>query len=129
LLSRIVIETVVNKDDRLITRINKAVNIPIYTTEGRQDKRHYLLVKRGYVVFYSLFFVMVITGLIMSFDHTDFLKWISRPARSIHSFVQYLIYAYILTHIVGVVRADMKKQKGIVSAMINGGINDPRLPH
>ena len=105
-----------------ITRINKAVNIPVYSKDEQQDKRHYLLVKRGYLLFYILFFVMAITGFILAFDHAIF-KNISRPAREVHGFVQYLIYAYILAHIVGVVRADMNKQKGVVSAMINGGNN------
>jgi len=121
LLSRVLIEATRNKEERLIKRIHKAVSIPVNGKDEQQDKKHFLLVKKAYLVFYILFFLMAITGLIMAFDHTAFLKPVVGSAHQIHSFVQYLIYAYILAHIVGVVRADMNKQKGMVSAMINGG--------
>ncbi len=121
LLSRVFIEASRKKEERLITRINTALNIPVSSKEEQQDKRHYLLVKRGYVIFYILFLIMAITGLIMAFDHADLFKNIIRPVRSVHSFVQYLLFAYILAHLIGVIRADLNKQKGIVSAMINGG--------
>jgi Ni,Fe-hydrogenase I cytochrome b subunit len=38
----------------------------------------------------------------------------------IHSFLQYLIYSFILVHLVGVIRADLDKHRGIVSGMIHG---------
>lgn len=123
LVSRIVIEASRNKEDRLFKRINNAINIKVYSKEEQQNKKYYLIVKTSYLLFYTLFLVMAITGFILAFDDAPIFKNISRPAHEIHGFVQYLIYAYILAHIVGVVRADMQKQKGIVSAMINGGNN------
>lgn len=121
LLSRVVIEISRKKEDRLLSRINQAFNIPVQTEDERQDKNHFLWVKRGYLVFYILFLLMATTGLIMAFEDAHFLKTIQRPAREVHQIVQYLIYAYILFHLTGVIRADMKKHKGMVSAMINGG--------
>ncbi len=121
LLMRVVIEVSRSKDERLITRINKALAIKVNSKEDEQNKRHYVLVKWGYVLFYVFIFIMATTGFILAFDHAAIFKNISRPAREIHGFVQYLIYAYILAHIVGVIRSDLGEQPGIVSAMINGG--------
>lgn len=121
LLSRAFIEVRRRKEDRLITRINAALNITVHSKEEQQDKRHYVFVKRAYLIFYFLFLIMAITGLIMAFDHTAIFENVSHTARNVHSFVQYLIYAYVLAHLIGVVRADLTEQKGIVSAMINGG--------
>ena len=121
LLSRVFIEASRAKEERLITRINKALNIPVSGKEAQQDKRHYLFVKSGYLIFYILITIMALAGLIMAFEHTPFLEGVQRPAREVHQTLQHLIYAYILVHLVGVIRADLTKQKGIVSAMINGG--------
>lgn len=121
LLMRVVIEVLRNKEERLVTKINKAVSIKINNKEDAQNKRHYVLVKWGYVLFYVFIFIMATTGFILAFDHAAIFKNISRSAREIHGFVQYLIYAYILAHIVGVIRSDLGEQPGIVSAMINGG--------
>ncbi len=114
LLIRVVIEVSRTKEERLITKINKALAIKVSGKEDKQNKWHYVL-------FYCLFIIMASTGFILAFDHAAIFKNISHTARDIHGFVQYLIYAYILAHIVGVIRSDLSEQPGIVSAMINGG--------
>jgi Ni,Fe-hydrogenase I cytochrome b subunit len=48
------------------------------------------------------------------------LKSIHGAAKSIHEFTQYLIYFFILFHLIGVIRTDSGKNKGLVSGMING---------
>ena len=121
LLSRIIIEVRKDKEGRLLTRIKRATRIPVSNKEEKDEKLHYLLSKWGYVLFYALLLLLSVTGLIMAFEHTAFLKAVQEPSREVHETLQYVMYAYILAHLVGVVRADMKKQKGIVSAMINGG--------
>ena len=89
--------------------------------EQRSDRQHYVMVKWGYVIFYLLFLIMALTGLGLAFEDVSVFRSNHQLIVAIHSFVQYLIYAYILFHIVGVVRADLTDNKGIVSAMINGG--------
>jgi cytochrome b561 len=121
LLSRMIIEVRTQKEGRLLSKIHYALNFKSGDKNGPTDKQHFLLVKRGYLVFYLLILVMACTGLIMAFEHTAPLKSMQRPAREIHEFFQYLVYAYVLFHLAGVIRADMTRQKGIVSAMINGG--------
>ena len=122
LLSRVIIEIRQHRGEKLSSRIRRALNFhPVNENEIR-ERNHYVLVKRGYLVFYILFLTMGLTGLVLAFEDIEFLKPLHKTANSIHSFVQYGIYAYIFLHIIGVVRADLNKNKGIVSGMINGGV-------
>ncbi|MDE3212704.1 MAG: cytochrome b/b6 domain-containing protein, partial [Bacteroidota bacterium] len=72
------------------------------------------------LVFYVLLAVMATSGMIMAFDHAAIFKTIIRPVREIHSVGQYLIYTYVLAHLLGVIRADIGKHRGMVSSMIHG---------
>jgi len=119
LLCRIVIEAVHSKDEKLAAKMRKALLLP----NGSSDRSHYLLVKRGYLFFYCIFLLMGLTGLGLAFEDVPFLRSIHKPLIQVHSFVQYLMYFYILSHLVGVIRADVTDNKGIVSGMINGGKN------
>ncbi len=121
LLSRIIIEITQSKEQRLAGKIKKALLYPDKTNGISTDKMHYLLVKRGYLLFYLFFLIMALTGLGMAYEDVPFLKSLHKTITSVHSFVQYLIYFYIVAHLVGVIRADLTYNKGIVSGMINGG--------
>ena len=122
LLSRVMIEVRQKKEDKLTTRIRAALSFHPVNEKDILERNHYVLVKRGYLVFYFLFLCMGLTGLILAFEDLEFLKPLHKTASSLHSFFQWGIYAYILLHLIGVVRADLNKNKGIVSGMINGGI-------
>jgi cytochrome b len=63
---------------------------------------------------------MALTGLGLAFEHSPLLEDIQDPIKEVHSIVQYLIYTYLLVHLVGVIRADTGKYQGIVSGMIHG---------
>ncbi|MEO6915409.1 MAG: cytochrome b/b6 domain-containing protein [Chitinophagaceae bacterium] len=119
LLSRVFIEIFHSKEEKLSAKIKNALNVP-----GRlfafSDKSHYLMAKAGYLFFYSIFLVMALTGLGLAFEDVPFLKEIHGPIKSVHSFVQYLIYFYIIAHLIGTVRADVTSHSGIISGMING---------
>jgi len=121
LLSRVIIEVGQKKEDKLTNRIRTALNFRVADEKNAMERNHYVLVKRGYLVFYFLFLCMGVTGLILAFEDVEFLKPLHKTASSLHSFFQWGIYAYILLHLIGVVRADLNKNKGIVSGMINGG--------
>ena len=121
LLSRMVMEAVYTKEKRLGAKIKHALQFQSGNLQQKRDRQHYIWVKRGYVLFYLLLLVMAVTGLGMAFEEVPFLRSIHKALSNIHSFTQYLIYLYILTHLVGVIRADLTQNKGIVSAMINGG--------
>ena len=122
LLTRIIIEFSQSKEEKLATRIRAALNFHPSNETAIRGRNHYVLVKRGYLVFYLLFLCMGLTGLILAFEDVEFLKPIHKTASSLHSFFQWGIYAYILLHLIGVVRADLYKTKGMVSGMINGNV-------
>jgi Ni,Fe-hydrogenase I cytochrome b subunit len=121
-ISRMLIELSQPKDQRIGYRLNKAKIA--FKKEGSDKKewRHYLIVKYSYSLFYLLLFAMVATGLLIAFGGD---LGIAGPTRhtikEIHAFIQYLIYAFVVFHLGGVILADIGKAKGIVSGMINGG--------
>ena len=116
LLWRIIAEVAISKEKRVGPRIRAALSYPV----GTIDRKHNLLVQYGYLIFYIMFIIMSITGLILAFEDVKWLDPLHQLAKNIHSIVQYGMYAYILIHIIGVIRADLTKYGGIVSRMING---------
>ena len=116
ILFRIITEVTISKEKKLAVRVRAALNYPAETI----DRKHNLLVQYGYLIFYTLFIVMSITGLILAFEDVKWLDPLQQLAKSIHSIVQYGLYAYMVIHIIGVIRADLTKYGGIVSRMING---------
>ncbi|HEX8428225.1 cytochrome b/b6 domain-containing protein [Hymenobacter sp.] len=87
-----------------------------------QDNCHSLLVKYSYVLFYVMLVVLVVTGLILIYaDDVEFLHSIEHTVKEVHNFTMYLVLAFTIFHIVGVVYAELTKNRGIVSDMIHGG--------
>lgn len=121
LLWRIAIEITYSKEQKLSNKIKRGLQFKTANAQQRYDRKHYLLAKYGYMVFYVLILVMAVTGLVMALEEFAFFKSIRRPFKEVHELTQYLVYLYILAHIVGVIRADLTGNKGIVSGMINGG--------
>ena len=121
LLGRVIIEFSYSREQKLSAKIKRAARLQTHSPREQNDQKHFLLVKRGYVIFYALFLIMALTGLGLAFEDVPIFRANHKLITNIHSFVQYLIYFYILSHIVGVIRADLTDNKGIVSAMINGG--------
>jgi Ni/Fe-hydrogenase 1 B-type cytochrome subunit len=120
LLARIVIELTLSKEERLATKIRQAIAIKRSTPADAGSQTHYLQVKWSYVIFYCVILTMALTGLCLAFDDLPIMKGIRGPARQVHSFVQYLIYGFIVLHLGGVILADLGKHQGIVSGMIHG---------
>lgn len=119
LLSRLIIEVAQPKDEKLRIKIISALGFKSSNKQQKNEQNHYLLVKSGYLIFYMSILVMAVTGLGLAFEDAPYLKDMQKPLKSIHSIVQYFIYAYILFHIIGVIRAESRQHKGIVSRMIN----------
>ncbi len=122
LLSRIIIEFAQPGEEKLGGKIRKATGFRPADTLEISNRRHYLLVKRGYLVFYVAIGIMALTGLGLALEDAAWLKDIQRPVKQVHAFVQYFIYAFILLHLAGVIKAELTKHKGIVSGMIHGNI-------
>lgn len=120
-LFRILIETVVPSEERIINKFRKAKEIQRRNDNNKTEYTHYLRVRLTYSIFFLLLFCMILTGLGMAFGRDlGFSRDIFRSIKNFHAFIQYLIYAFIVVHLVGVILAENGKLKGIVSGMING---------
>ncbi|TGE25900.1 cytochrome b/b6 domain-containing protein [Hymenobacter aquaticus] len=122
LLFRIVLEFFQTGGQRFAAKL--AVARQYFRQQGAdlKDARHSLLVKYSYVVFYLLLTVMVGTGLALTYaDDVEFLHKLEHDVKEVHNVTMYLIIAFVVVHIVGVVWSELTKGKGIVSDMINGG--------
>ena len=121
-LSRIAIELTQPKEERISFRLKKARMALKQANADKKEWIHYLIVKASYSLFYLLLFAMVVTGLIIAFGKDLGLAGPTRhTVKEIHGFIQYLIYAFIFFHLAGVIRAELRNAKGIVSGIINGG--------
>jgi len=125
LLIRIIIEVAQPGEEKLRTKIRKAAG---FKPPGRQEGddatkrfvRHYVRVKWTYVLFYVLIGTMALTGLGLAFEDVPLFRNWHRGITNVHRFVQYFIYAFLLIHLIGVIRADLGRDKGLVSGMIHG---------
>ena len=121
LISRIIIELTQPGDEKINTRIKNALGLFRKKEGDWKEYRHYMRVKYIYLLFYILLFCMAITGLELAFGRElGFSRDFSRTIREIHSLGQYIIYAFVVIHLCGVLIADITTNKGLVSGMING---------
>ncbi|WP_448104444.1 cytochrome b/b6 domain-containing protein [Pedobacter panaciterrae] len=122
LLFRLIAEIFQPRKQKFFSSLNSA-----YQTYRRHSKKsnlalHDLTVKALYLIFYLLLIIMGVTGLSMAFDQElGISKGTSHSIKEFHGFCMYLILIFIGVHIAGVLLAERKENKGIVSDMINGG--------
>ena len=121
LLFRLLLEFFQLANQRFIRKLKSAYHQYQTTKKHRELAKHEFWVKTIYAIFYLMLITMALTGLCLAFeDDIPLLKSI-HAFRQIHAFTMYLILAFIVVHIVGVLLADRKDSRGIVSDMINGG--------
>ena len=122
LLSRLAIELAQPGEEKFRSRLENAIRLYKQNDEMKSTYRHYITVKLSYSLFYVLLLCMVITGLGLAFGRDlGFSRELYGAIKQIHSVGQYCMYAFVLIHISGVIMADNKEAKGIVSGMVNGG--------
>lgn len=117
LLVRLVLEFAQPEEEKIRNRLRMA-----RVADGwqQQEMRHYVMVKRTYLVFYALILIMAVTGLGLAFEQVPLFRDMRQLLKQIHSLTQYGIYAFVLFHLVGVVMADAGEYPGLVSGMIHG---------
>ena len=121
-LFRLAAEFIQPKRQQFFNRLKTAYQVYSKNSTNANSALHELTVKLLYFIFYVLLFIMVLTGLAMSFDQElGISKSLSHSIKEFHGFCMYLILIFIVVHIVGVLLAERKDSKGIVSDMINGG--------
>ena len=120
LLVRILIEIAQPGEEKLRNRLMRALHLSPGTLKERLERQHYIRVKVMYIVFYCLILTMALTGIGLAFEDFPLFKTWHQGITQVHSFVQYLIYGFILLHLGGVIMADLGEHKGLVSGMIHG---------
>src|ERR1035437_8007090 len=121
LASRLIIELIQPKEEKMRIRFKNTMSRVKLNDENSVQYRHYLYVKRLYLLFYLILLVMAITGLGLAFGNEfGFTRQTHNTLKTIHSLFQYFMYGFIFIHIGGVIIAENSKDKGIVSGMING---------
>jgi Ni/Fe-hydrogenase 1 B-type cytochrome subunit len=120
-IARIFIEVISPCEEKVYSRVKKAAWLSKNKVDNASDYKHYIWVKRGYLLFYAFLFIMIITGIGLALGRDiSFLGKIHRVIKEIHSVCQMIIYAFVLLHLLGVIIIENSNAKAIVSGMING---------
>lgn len=105
---------------RLFLFIKDSSFKPLFSELNTHKKSVYIL----HVTLYAALFFMAISGLAIHFD--DFLglsKEFSHTLKELHEAVFNFVLYFVPVHIIGVIIAESKEEKGLVSTMINGKQN------
>lgn len=122
LLYRIIIEFIQPEKQRLFKRLSVARLKLNDTGTGRFLARHEYTVKLIYLGFYIVLCLIAITGLSLFFKaQLGLSKNFAHEVKEVHGFFMYIVLAFIVVHIVGVLLAEKKQSPGIISDMVNGG--------
>lgn len=121
-LFRILLELFQRNNEKFWHRLKIVYKDYFIAEKNRQVAKHELVVKLLYIIFYMLFSFMVVTGLILAFrEQLAIPRNIAHSVQDFHGFCMYLIIAFVVVHVAGVILAERKNSSGIVSDMINGG--------
>lgn len=91
-------------------------------THLKENTTHKFAVKVGYLVIYVAIFVVSITGIVIAYpDTVGISKEFAHNFKELHEVASAIITIFTPLHIIGVVIAENKGEKNIVSDMINGG--------
>ena len=100
-----------------------------FTQSGKQNYQHLKeenfhkkMVKLGYIAIYIVIAFMTVSGLVIHFyQELGLLKDTAHDIKEIHEFVYNALLIFVPLHILGVFVAENQDEKGILSAMVNGG--------
>lgn len=122
LLYRIIIEFFQSSDKKIYNVVKKAFGIYKAEKENKGNALHFLYSKLSYLVFYLIITIQVMTGLGMMFGRSLHIsRSVNEVLHGIHQTDLFIILAYVVAHIAGVIWTELRKDRGIVSDMINGG--------
>lgn len=85
---------------------------------------HKKMVTISYIVFYAVLIFMAITGLTIHFyEALSLTKDTAHDIKEIHELVYNAVLIFVPLHIIGVIVAENRDEKGVISDMIHGGSN------
>ncbi|MGE5107589.1 MAG: cytochrome b/b6 domain-containing protein [Sphingobacteriales bacterium] len=123
-LFRLLLEFFQPGEEKFISKLKKGLTASKNTTaEVKNDGRHYFFIKIIYVLFYILLTTIVITGLWMAYYDNDpaITKETFHDVKEIHEKCYYILLVFLLLHLGGAIKAELGKDKNIISRMVNGG--------
>ena len=121
LVSRLIIEFAQPQEEKIRSRIKKAMRMFKLNGSNKVEYRHYLYVKRLYLLFYLILALMALTGLGLALGRDlGFTRETHQLIKTVHGLCQYFMYTFVIVHLGGVILAENSKDKGIVSGMIHG---------
>ncbi len=101
-----------------------------FTQSGKQSFQfkeldlHHKAVSAGYIVIYAALFFMALSGLVVHFyQELGLLKETAENIKDLHEDIYQVVLYFVPLHIIGVIVADIRDEKGIISNMINSGKN------
>jgi len=102
---------------RIYLYFNKSVNKESFSSLSLHKKGVEIL----YYIFYATLFFMAFSGMVLTF-HTELglAKDLTHDIKEIHEAVFNFILFFSVIHIAGVVMAEIKDEKGLISSMISG---------
>lgn len=103
--------------------------ILFFTQSGKQNYQnlqketlHKKMVKLGYMGIYATLMFMAMSGLIIHFyEELGLLKETAHDIKEIHELVFNVVLIFVPLHIIGVVIAENRDEKNIISDMLHGG--------
>jgi cytochrome b561 len=91
-------------------------------TEVGNRSFKYKMVQNIHRLYYVILLVMGFTGSLLYWEEgLKLSEGQSRTLQNIHETLLWFFIVFILTHIIGVIKAEQGEDKGIISDMINGG--------
>ena len=88
----------------------------------KEKTLHKKMVTLSYIIFYAVLLFMAITGLSLQFHETLSLnKDTVHDIKELHELVYNAVLIFVPLHLIGVIVAESKDEKGIISDMIHGG--------
>jgi len=118
----LVLQLTAPPERRFTARLAAAVrHYRLVPPAGNADARHTLLVKLSYAAFYVIITVLVATGLALTWaDDVAWLHRLEHSVKAVHNAAMYLLIAFVVGHIVGVLWAELTKDRGLISRMVSG---------
>lgn len=94
-----------------------------YNYQNFKEKNlHKKAVSIGYIIIYLVLAFMSISGLIIHFyQDLGLLKTTAHDIKEIHELTFNAILIFVPLHLVGIIIAEQKEEKSIISDMVNGG--------
>jgi cytochrome b561 len=95
----------------------------IHYQNFKEKTLHKKMVTISYIVLYSVLLFMAISGFTIHFyDALSLTKDTAHDIKEIHELVYNAILIFVPLHIIGVIVAESRDEKGIISDMVHGGI-------